>query len=668
MIGKLKITILIILFAAVQGWAQRDLKNIGGFGSGQNMGYGSTQAMGYGQTQQDSVPGYSDVHKKNVPSIIRTWKLTNYGANIEKTELDTALNFFHVYNPIFKRSISNTFTGNLGGAYLSNDFFSRKPQSDFYFYQSFDAYSLLPLEIQYFNTTTPYTLLDYSQSEKRNTRNETRFNVFHSQNVNKDFNFIFLYDQAKSTGHYQLQETKFHNIGLITSYNSDKYSSHFNLLFNRHQAQENGGLLPGQDLNKYKETETYLINLLNASSKINNSTLSFTNEYRLGKTEEKENEDGDIIETFRPITGIIHQVEYSGNSRNYSDSGTDMAFYLGANLDSLATADTVSYNRLTNVLQLKFYESANRKYTFSKRAYIGNDLITIKMPSLQDTLVTKTKYHNTFVGGAISRDEGRFWKWNAQGKFYLTGFRSGQTELSAYIHKPLKIGKDTTTLSVSGELNSIVPDYFIDEFTSNHYSWKNRFNNINEMIVRAKIQSQKYRTTVGLNYALISNYIFNNAEALPQQGGREMLVLAAYANKDFISRHWLIRTQVLWQKGNQEEYLHLPDFTGYLSFNYKTIIFKVLHTHLGFDIRYNTEFYADAYDPATGRYYWQNQQKIGNFPFVDLHANLKLKRTRIFFEWLNAAAGLLDGNFWSAPDYPLYRRTFRLGVAWSFYD
>ena len=133
------------------------------------------------------------------------------------------------------------------------------------------------------------------------------------------------------------------------------------------------------------------------------------------------------------------------------------------------------------------------------------------------------------------------------------------------------IGKDTTSIYVEGELNSIVPDYFIQNFSSNHYQWSNQFYNTNEMVVRSKIQSQKYNFTLGLNYALISNYIFNNKEALPQQGGNEMLIVSAYAKKDFESKHWLIRTQAIWQKSSQKNYLHLPDLTGYLSFNYKTL-------------------------------------------------------------------------------------------------
>ena len=660
MIQKLRITILALLIGSVTGLAQNNRVDLNTYGS-----YNNSQS----NNEQDSLrQNEKSAPKKQIPSIIHTWNLVNYGATIREAELDTTLDFFHVYNPIYQRSFSNTFTGNLGGAYLSNDFFSRKPESDFYFYQSFDAYGQFPENIQYFNTTTPYSLLDYSQSENKNTRNETRFNAFYSQNVNKKFNFIFLYDQSRSMGHYNDQDTKYHNIGFMTSYRSDKFISHANITFNRHEAEENGGLQPDQDLNEYSETETYLVNLTNAMSELQNNTFSFTNEYRIGKKEEKETKDGYLYDTFRPITGFIHQFEYSGNKRLYTDEDPDLDFYPNTYRDSTATHDTVSYNRLTNIFQLKFYEAPERKFTFSKRAFVGYEMIVTKMPGTESYDLTKENYHNLFVGGAVSRTEGQFWKWNAQGKIYLTGFRSGQTELSAYIYKPLIIGNDTTSLYLSGELNTRVPDYFIQNYRSNHYEWTSRFNNSNEMIIHSRVNSQQYHFTLGVNYALINNYIYNNAEALPQQGSRELLVLAAYANKDFITRHWLIRTQLLWQSSSQEDYLHLPDLAGYMSFSFKTIISKVMHARFGFDIRYNTEFYADAYEPATGRYYWQNEQKIGNYPFVDLHINLKLKRTRAFFQWMNATAGMLDGNFWSAPDYPLYRRTFRLGIAWSFYD
>jgi hypothetical protein len=93
-----------------------------------------------------------------------------------------------------------------------------------------------------------------------------------------------------------------------------------------------------------------------------------------------------------------------------------------------------------------------------------------------------------------------------------------------------------------------------------------------------------------------------------------------------------------------------------------------MYTQLGIDTRYNTSFYADAYQPGTARFYLQSEQEIGNYPFIDLHVNLKLKRTRFYFKLMNAASGLVGDNYYAAPDYPYYRRTFRIGVAWSFYE
>ena len=48
--------------------------------------------------------------KPKIPSVIKTWKVYEQGTRIEKTELDTALTFYHVYQPIYLKSISNTFT------------------------------------------------------------------------------------------------------------------------------------------------------------------------------------------------------------------------------------------------------------------------------------------------------------------------------------------------------------------------------------------------------------------------------------------------------------------------------------------------------------------------------------------------------------------------------
>ena len=655
MIKKQYIIIILLLLFAMVSHAQTKLENIGGFQD--------TTARN-DTTKKDSVK-----NEKIIPSHIKTWHLIDYGAHRQYFNQDTALVFFHIFDPIYQKSISNTYTGNLGGAYESNNFFKRKTNSDFFFYNNFSAYARFPNDFTYYNTTTPYTLLDYSQSENKNTKSETRFNVLHTQNINPKLNFRFIYRTASSDGHYQDQINKFNTFGLNTNYLGDKFVSHFNATFNRTKNEENGGLSTGQDLQEYAETTTYLVNLSDASTSLQNNLIQLTNEYRLGKYEEKETKDKFIEKKFRPITGFIYQIEYSGNEHIYEDDevAENADFYSNVYLDSTYTKDVARYNRLTNIFQLKVYEAPERKYTFSKYAYIGNDHISANI-SEAENLLQQRKLNNTFVGGGISRDDGKFWQWNASGKFYLTGFRSGQTELNASVSKPLKIGKDTTTLHLDGAINTLVPDYFIETYTSNNYQWNNQFSNINQILIHSKVEDQEFHFTMGMNYQLTDHYIFMGEQGTPQQGSKELMVLAAYAQKDFISHHWVVRVKGIWQESSQKAYLHLPTISGYLSVNYRTLWSKVMHTVLGFDIRYHSEFYADAYDPVTAHFHWQNQQKIGNFPFINIHANLKLKRTRAFFQIKNAAATLLNGKYWGAPSYPFYRRTFRLGIAWSFYD
>jgi len=675
-----------IVIAAILVFSQ-SYAQIGQGGSNSNQQSGTDR----GSDSESSSAKKKVPAKSKIPSHIKTWQVQQQGTLIEKAELDTALTFYHVYQPIFQKSISNTFTGNNGGAYISNDFFQRKYNSDFYFARSFDAYWLTPSQINYFNTTTPYSMLDYSQSENRAKHNETRFNVFLSQNVNKKLNIEFIYNQTRSQGQYLNQENKFHNIGFVSSYNSNNFLSHSNIIFNRLQGKENGGIDVGQPLDVPATTDDFSVRMDDATNKLQNNNFFTINEYRLGKTIQADTSENKK-ELFIPRVGFIFELELSNNKRRFTKTTASNDFFTNNYINTGLTNDSTRYTRLTNIFQIKFYEASDRKYTFGKRVYVGHDELWYHASTqmadlsanpfpiffyrttspLSSQLLTEklfnSKQANTFIGGGIFRNEGKFWQWEADGRIYLTGYRTGQTELNGYLNKPIKLGRDTTSLRIEGSLKSLVPEYFDSYFFSNNYIWNNNFNNINEMTIRSSIRSQEYKTTLGVNYSLIGNYIYNNEQALPTQTSKELLVLSAYLNKDFISDHWIIRTQVLVQKANNDKVVHLPAFSGFMSLNYRTLWSKVMYTQLGIDARYNSNFYADAYEPATARFYLQNTQLVGKYPYIDLHANLKLKRTRIFFLLMNAASGLVGNNYFSAPDYPYYRRTFRFGVSWSFYD
>jgi hypothetical protein len=229
--------------------------------------------------------------------------------------------------------------------------------------------------------------------------------------------------------------------------------------------------------------------------------------------------------------------------------------------------------------------------------------------------------------------------------------------------------KDTSaSLVLTGSVNNTVADYFQEEFYSNHFRWKNNFSMEQRMDVNGSIISPKFKLKLSGNYAIINNYIYNNYEGIPSQTGKELLVFSAFADKDFNHRNLHFRVRALWQKASDEEYIHLPDLSGFVSAYYKFVVSKVLFTQIGFDTRYNTKYYADAYSPATGLFYLQNEKKYGNYPYIDVYANLRLKRTRVFFKMVNIGTEFLNGEYITTPHYPMPRSSFRFGISWLFYD
>lgn len=605
------------------------------------------------------------------------WHISEYGAFQDSLKLDTLLDSYQIYNPVFKKSITSSYLGNYGTPAINNDFFNRNSSVDFFFFKSREAYLLTPAKFQYYNTKTPLTRLDYGQSGNKSVKNETRFNFFHSQNVNPYLNFVLNIDMAKSAGQYNAQESKNNFVSLYSSYNKDNLNVYSGFITNTLKNNENGGIT--YDTLIFNGSETELLNTnLSASSSSFKGTYYFVNgEYRFG--EDVEIED-DSTTVFRPIFGISVSSQYQRHKQEFSDEEEPSnTFFENNYYADDYIKDSIRFNKLDNVLQLKQYENANRKISFGTRAFLGIDFINTTTPGNDSTRfagsdTTKyesivNNYSNLYIGGGIFREKGKFWTWNFAGKIYLIGYKAGQTELSGMISKPFKVLKDSSAaLVIEGSINNMVADYFQEEFYSNHYRWNNNFSMEQRMDVKGSIVSPKFKLKLTGNYALINNLIYNNYEGIPSQTDKELLVLSAFADKDFNHRNLHFRIRALWQQASNKEYIHIPVFSGFVSAYYKFVISKVMFTQIGVDTRYNTKYYADAYSPATGLFYLQNEKKYGNYPYIDVYANLRLKRTIVFFKMLNIGTNFLDGEYITTPNYPTPRSSFRFGLSWLFYD
>ncbi len=632
-----------------------------------------------GRADQDIQPP-KPTEIKIVKPGVNTWKLDGFGAFMDSIPMDTTLNYFHIYNPVFKEAITATYVGNYATPYLDNNFFNRRSNIDFYFLRTREAYLLTPQDVKYYNTRTPYTLLDFTQSEHRTRKNETRFNVLHSQNVSPFWNFTFRFDQARSAGQYKNQATKNNFVTLYSSYNRNRLNIYGGFISNSILNNENGGLHESANLLEEPDTEFLDVNLTSVRSEFGNFYFYTTGEYQFGKFIQLTEEETDTLleeevlrpRTFKPFAGIIYSFEFQNHTKQYFDQedSTNTFFenaYYGYDYES----DSLRFGKIRNVLQLKQYENPDRKISFGKRAFIGQEFVRLSIPGPIMNIYNRQvrRYSNIYAGGGIFRQTGSFWRWNFEGRIYLLGRSAGQTELSGIITKPLFLfGDSLASFNINGRIENLMPDFFQEEFYSNRIRWNKDLKMEQRMTAGGNFRIPGRGTELSANYALINNYIYNDGEGIPAQFGGQLLVLSAYADKDFNLGKFHFRTRLLWQKAGNEEVLHLPDFSAFISANYRFIISKVLFTHLGVDTRYNSEYYADAYDPVTGFFHLQNEQKLGGYPYIDVYANLQLKRTRVFFKMMNVGTGFIDKEYYTTPGYPMNRKTFRMGVAWSFYD
>jgi len=245
--------------------------------------------------------------------------------------------------------------------------------------------------------------------------------------------------------------------------------------------------------------------------------------------------------------------------------------------------------------------------------------------------------------------------------------------LKGQLFKKFNTPKGLSELSIRGSIRNEKPAYWLNHFSSNNFKWENDFAFENETRIRA-IYNQPGRSlhvTAGLS--LLGNYVFFDSLALPSQAVSPFFLLSASVNKEF--NLWKIRFRnylTIQQSGNKEA-LPLPLVSlrnsTYFDHNFYFPWTKGnLYIHLGFDLYYHTLYYAPAYMPATTMFYQQKERKIGNYPFIDVFLNMKVKRTRIFLKFEHVASGLMGYDFFTLLHYPMNQRVFKAGFSWTFYD
>ena len=651
-------------------------------------------------------------HEAEEKEVTKVMFLKPYSDNLDtlRIDVDTLLHQIHNYNEMYQQNMSVTHLGNYGTPYISNLYFDR-PEVDFLFADVYHAFYKNKDNVPVINTKSPYSVLSYNNGGPKYNNEESLDGVF-SANIGGNFNLGGYFDIIYARGRYSDQSTRNRNIGLFSSYISDKYSAYFNIGTSRMENYENGGI---GDNNSW--ADSLLTNPLDgfsgqpenipvrfqdqkARSFTRNRYVSLQHKYNIGVTREVELEDT-VGTEFVPALNIIHQFEMESDVKQYNDKIGMSYYYDTAYIHSSLTTDSVRRRNISNRVGVYLDERINRFGKFGMGAYVQmNNIYDSQKPwsHIADTTLSKGysdlmadyggknivadstrldfiqayegyRYTNLSFGGSIFKRYGTHFFFDALGKVCFSGYNIGDWQLAGNMRQVFPNMRDWE-LSVRANIQRKTPDYFLQHYYSNNFWWDNSFNPLYNQKVGGTLRIPAINLSLSVDFDNMQNYVFFNEKALPEQYSKNIAVLAVRLKKDFeLGKHLVWENDVVFQQSSASEVLPLPMLTAYTNFYFRHILFKVLHFEIGAECRYHTAYYAPAYMPATGRFYNQTDVNIGDYPMINVYADFFLRRMRFFVMGQHINKGWpASMEYFSAPHYAFNPRQFKMGLQWTFYD
>lgn len=614
-----------------------------------------------------------------LPKILRNYTLSRDFSEEINLPVDTIFNMSQRYRRADKYSPLNAMLGNYGLPTYQLNFFDRPYDQESYLYRHYYPFMYIPERAIFMDTQIPFTELFWTIAGNRRTSEQT-FRVKHSQNINRFWNFGVIYDIIFSLGQYSYQRSDNKNFTFFTSYTGNRYEAYFSAGVNNLTSFENGGIIDPQQLADYGNMRDVAVNLggtNNAKSILKNRNLLLVQRYTMGGSGSAANGKQKEIKSSPGISGTFsHIFAFENNRQMYLDEFPASGFYDSIFM-STNTKDSLYSSYVKNTVRFDFTVGENRKFRLGGGGGIRNEVHRFSqvIPTF-DTLFAdttgRTRVSNALTG-KLYNNIGSNFRWSATGDLYFRGYRSGDFNLDGVITKSFDFRKGKADWNITGGLSNRQPSYWMQNWGSNNFFWRRNLDKEFRMNVGTSFSFPARNFNLKVNYAIIDNYTGFGMDAMPFQHSGGLSVGAMTLSKDFRAWKLHLSTDVTLQQSSNTDVLDLP-IAAFRSAFYFEHLFKFpstdgqLNSQIGAEILYHTEYHPWAYMPATGRFYNQDSYTAGNYPFINVFLNLKLKRTRIFFVFDHFNSGRNGFDFFMVPSYPMSLNVLRYGFAWTFYD
>lgn len=622
--------------------------------------------LGMQESERDSVT------HEDIPHYRYMWKWMRNGVYPQEIPLDTLQDGIHNFNDIFKKSISNTYLGNFPSPYESNILIERNGTEEFYPLTYLRSFLFMPEDLIHFNTTTPYTRLKYFTGGGKG-KAENMIDAWHAQNINPFWNAGFRYHLISSDGRYANQKSKISNFSFFSSYERNRIVASF--MFGQHKGdiRENGGIQDRTYVTDSTEKAENIQTWLGQDEVYNTFRIinfNLQGQYNIGKAKQVIH-DKDTTEVY-PAKAVLN-IKTQNNRHKFEEESINFGFHRHTYIDSTKTSD--HYKSKMIDISAKFIVNEHPKYKYLPGIYAGLDF---KKDRYEQRINTDTTSHNSGYGsknymgtyitaGIFNIDTNAMLNYDIAGRIGILGYYAGNFKVDGFISQALN-KNNLLRADAKIELQSVNP--FLDLYIGNHNIWDNDFKAVKTINLEGRYINKRLRTELGVGFTNIFSHVYFDSTIMPQQTGKALVILSAWAKEVFRAGHFYFDQSVYFQKSTQKDILSLPAITVYSHNYYQNYLFKnALQLQIGFDLYYNTEFYADNYAPAIMQFYNQREYKIGNYPKADVFLNLKIKRAHIFVKYEHVNFHIKQhGNFFSAADYPINPAMLKFGIQWDFFD
>ncbi|MBO6030400.1 MAG: putative porin [Prevotella sp.] len=407
--------------------------------------------------------------------------------------------------------------------------------------------------------------------------------------------------------------------------------------------------------------------------------------------------DATMKKEYVPVTSIIHTLELHNYKRTYLAYTSPKDYYFARNYSVLggdSIDDITKHLQIKNTFGLALLEGFNKYMKAGLKAFVTHEYRRYIMPDTLNGTTFQQRWteQNVSIGGQINKTEGKTLHFNLTGEFWVAGEDASQMKLDFNTDLNFALFKDTVRVAAKAFFHRLNPSFYYRRYHSQHLWWDKQNDFKQEMRTRIEGNLSYSLTNTRLRLAIeeIQNYTYfgmsydhtydgdnksngrKNMIADVYQEGGNINLLTAQLYQDFRLGPLNWENIITYQNSSNTDVLPLPDLNIFSNLYLKFKIARVLDVELGGNVTYFTKYEAPDFCPTLNQFAVQkntaNRVELGEFPFVDVYANLKLKGVRFFVMMSNVLYSSANRKYFTTPHYPMNGSVIHMGVSWPFFN